>query len=83
MVHPVLRDETNAMAATRTPEKCPEVSENGPSGIRKVHPKIGYLDVTDYINTFPYIIRLLRSAAGPNEATVMAITSPEWGLGAR
>ena len=47
-VHPVLRDETNAMAGTRTPEKCPEVSENCPSGTRKVHPKIGYLRVTDY-----------------------------------
>ena len=47
LVHPALRDETNAMAATRTPEKYPEVSENCPSGIRKVHPKIGYLRVTD------------------------------------
>ena len=43
------------MAATRTPEKYPEVSENGPSGTCKVHPKICYLGVTDYIYTYIYI----------------------------
>ena len=61
MVHPVLRDETNAMAATRTPEKYPEVSENCPSGIRKVHPKIGYLHVTDY--TIPQVLDLSEELA--------------------
>ena len=53
LVHPVLRDETNAMAITGTPENCPEVSENRPSGILKVHPKIGYLHVTDYTRPWP------------------------------
>ena len=49
MVHPVLRDETNAMAATRTPKRYPEASKNCLSGLREVHPKIGYLCSTDYI----------------------------------
>ena len=38
-VHPVQRDETNAMAITGTAEESTEVTENPPEAIRQVHTK--------------------------------------------
>ena len=38
-VHPVQRDETNAMAITRTSEKCANSVQNRPDGSWKVHQK--------------------------------------------
>ena len=53
LVHPVLRDEANAMAMTGIVEKCVKVFENPPEALCKVHPKyVIYLQQTISYHTF-------------------------------